>query len=161
MALLRDDCGKCVYWKGEFCSAISHGMSCVHGPLPERRAGATTHLPKGEDPNGQYAKNILSANATQVGGEHYKKMGVQVWDVVDTWPLDQRVGYYRGNALKYLMRMGSKDQSAQEIAKGKHYMEKLLEVLSAEPAAVSSVAGLQPIKWAFGDPDRRREDRRK
>ena len=36
----------------------------------------------------------------------------------------------RGGALKYLMRMGSKDQNAQEIAKGQHYMEKLLEVLN-------------------------------
>ena len=72
----------------------------------------------------------MSANDTQVGGTHYKDMGVQVWDVVDTWPLEQRIGYYRGGALKYLMRCGSKDQSAQEIAKGKHYMEKLLEVLA-------------------------------
>jgi len=158
MTYLRDDCFKCVYWKWKenFCSAISHGMSCVYGPLPERRGIA-------ERISAVVTANAVPppANATQVGGEHYKKMGVQVWDVVDTWPLDQRVGYYRGNALKYLMRMGSKDQSAQEIAKGKHYMEKLLEVLTAEPAAVSSVAGLQPIKWAFGDPDRRREERRK
>jgi hypothetical protein len=33
-------------------------------------------------------------------------------------------------ALKYIMRMGSKDQDPQEIEKGKHYMEKLLEVLN-------------------------------
>jgi hypothetical protein len=65
-----------------------------------------------------------------IGGDHYLKMGVQPWDVVDTWPLEQRVGYYRGGALKYIMRMGQKDQNAQEIAKGKHYLEKLLEVLN-------------------------------
>ena len=28
-----------------------------------------------------------------------------------------------------IMRMGSKDVSAQEIAKGEHYIQKLLEVL--------------------------------
>lgn len=67
-----------------------------------------------------------------IGGDHYTNMGVQPWDVVDTWPLEQRIGYYRGGALKYLMRMGSKDESAQEIAKGQHYMEKLLEVLRTE-----------------------------
>lgn len=71
----------------------------------------------------------LSADNQQVGGLHYKNMGVQVWNVVDTWPMDQRIGYYRGNALKYLMRMGSKDESVQEIRKGIHYLEKLVEVL--------------------------------
>lgn len=71
------------------------------------------------------------ASDRQVAGTHYKAMGVEPWDVVDTWPLEQRIGAYRHGALKYLMRMGSKDESAQEIAKGIHYMEKLLEVLKA------------------------------
>ena len=71
----------------------------------------------------------LPASDRQVGGDHYKKMGIQVWYVVDTWPRDQQIGYYRGGALKYLMRMGSKDEQTQEIAKGIHYLEKLLEVL--------------------------------
>lgn len=70
-----------------------------------------------------------TARDVQVGGQHYKTMGVQPWDVVDTWPIEQQIGYYRGGALKYIMRMGAKDQSATEIAKGKHYMQKLLEVL--------------------------------
>lgn len=69
------------------------------------------------------------ANDRQVAGTHYKDMGVQPWDVVDTWPREQRIGYYRGGALKYLMRMGSKDESPTEIAKGQHYVQKLLEVL--------------------------------
>jgi hypothetical protein len=69
------------------------------------------------------------ANDIQHGGDHYKKMGVEPWDVVDTWPLEQRIGYYRGGALKYIMRMGSKDESLQEIRKGQHYIQKLLEVL--------------------------------
>lgn len=71
-----------------------------------------------------------SANSIQIGGRHYKQMAVEPWHVVDTWPMDQRIGYYRGGALKYIMRMGSKDQNAVEIAKGKHYLEKLLEVLN-------------------------------
>lgn len=69
------------------------------------------------------------ANSRQVGGKHYKKMGVEPWDVVGTWPLDQQIGVYRHGALKYLMRMGSKDENIQEIEKGIHYLEKLLEVL--------------------------------
>jgi len=77
---------------------------------------------------------MSEANTKQVGGNHYRAMPVQPWDVVDTWPIEQRIGYYRGGALKYLMRMGSKDESAQEIGKGKHYMEKLLEVLAERDA---------------------------
>ena len=73
----------------------------------------------------------LKANDKQVAGTHYKDMGVEPWDVVDTWPLEQRIGAYRHGALKYLMRMGSKDERAQEIEKGIHYLEKLLEVLKA------------------------------
>lgn len=65
----------------------------------------------------------------QVGGDHYKKLKVQPWDVVDTWPIEQQIGYYRGGALKYIMRMGNKDISIQEIGKGIHYLEKLTECL--------------------------------
>lgn len=72
------------------------------------------------------------ANTRQVAGTHYKDMRVQPWDVVDTWPREQRIGYYRGGALKYLMRMGSKDESPTEIAKGQHYIQKLLEVLNEQ-----------------------------
>jgi len=74
------------------------------------------------------------ADARQVGGEHYKKMGVQVWDVVDTWTYEQKVGYYRGNALKYIMRCGTKDEQVQEIKKAAHYLEKLTEVLQESDA---------------------------
>ena len=75
------------------------------------------------------AENAVKANLKQVGGDHYKNMGVEPWDVVDTWPIEQRIGAYRHGALKYLMRMGSKDENAQEVGKGIHYMEKLLEVV--------------------------------
>ena len=42
----------------------------------------------------------LKANDKQVAGTHYKDMGVEPWDVVDTWPLEQRIGAYRHGALK-------------------------------------------------------------
>lgn len=77
----------------------------------------------------RYSKPQSRARSHQVGGSHYKSLGVEPWDVVDTWPYEQRVGFYRGNAIKYLMRMGSKDESPTEIAKGMHYMQKLIEVL--------------------------------
>ena len=73
----------------------------------------------------------MAAKDKQIGGSHYKLMGIEPWDVVDTWPVEQRIGYYRGGALKYVMRMGNKDEALTEIGKGKHYLEKLMEVLDA------------------------------
>ena len=74
--------------------------------------------------------NMSQARTTQVGGTHYKDMNVQPWDVVDTWPIEQQIGFYRGNVLKYTMRMGTKDESLKEIQKASHYLLKLIEVMS-------------------------------
>lgn len=73
---------------------------------------------------------MTTARSEQVGGDHYKRMAVQPWDVVDTWPLEQRIGFYRGNALKYIMRLGDKDAPADNAGKAAHYCRKLVEVLS-------------------------------
>lgn len=72
-----------------------------------------------------------SIQRRQVGGSHYLDMGVQPWDVIDSWPQEQRIGAYRAAALKYIMRMGSKDESPQEIRKAAHYLEKLASVLES------------------------------
>lgn len=73
--------------------------------------------------------NDTLANARQVGGDHYTKQAIQPWDVIDTWPLEQRIGFYRGNLLKYTMRMNDKDAPADNIGKAEHYAQKLAEVL--------------------------------
>lgn len=65
----------------------------------------------------------------QEGGSHYKRLGVEPWDVIDTWPMAQQVGYHRGNILKYTMRLGAKDESLKEAKKIRHYAEKLIAVL--------------------------------
>ena len=123
--MLKPECGTCIEWHHERCGRVMHGLACRPIAL---KPGQVTWMPDGLE-SGFFTAPIGKANDTQVAGDHYKKMGVEPWDVVDTWPLEQRIGAYRHSALKYLMRMGSKDQNAQEIAKGKHYMEKLLEVL--------------------------------
>lgn len=73
--------------------------------------------------------HLPSARDIQVGGDHYKTPTVQPWDVVDTWPIEQQVGFHRGNVLKYVMRMGTKDENLSEIRKAAHYLQKLTEVL--------------------------------
>lgn len=82
--------------------------------------------------------DLQPASLRQVGGTHYKQMAVQPWDVVDGWPLELRIGYYRGNALKYLMRMGSKDHELQEVQKCQHYVAKLIEVLRERDGQVAA-----------------------
>ena len=66
---------------------------------------------------------------TMIGGSHYEEMGVEPWDVVDTWPIEQQIGAHRLAALKYIMRMGRKDQQLQEVEKAIDCLEKLAEVL--------------------------------
>ena len=71
----------------------------------------------------------MSAKDYMVGGTHYKDMKLEPWDVADTWPLEQQIGIYRHGALKYIMRMGRKDEQVQELKKAIHYLEKLIEIL--------------------------------
>lgn len=71
----------------------------------------------------------MKANGVQIGGDHYMNMGVEPWDVVDSWSLEERMGFFRGNALKYLMRMGSKGAALEDAQKARHYMDKLIETL--------------------------------
>ena len=75
---------------------------------------------------------MTNPNATQIAGDHYKRMAIQPWDIVDTWPLAERVAVYRFNALKYLMRAGSKGPAQADYAKAMHYLEKLVAVLGGQ-----------------------------
>lgn len=72
---------------------------------------------------------MTNPNQTQVGGDHYTAMPIQPWAIIDTWPLEQRIGFYRGNALKYLLRAGSKGPAHEDYAKARHYLDKLTTTL--------------------------------
>lgn len=72
---------------------------------------------------------IKEAKNIQIAGTHYKDMGIEPWDVIDTWPIEQQIGYHRGTLLTYTMRMGRKDAPKQEIEKAHHCAQKLIEVL--------------------------------
>lgn len=77
----------------------------------------------------------VAAGDRQEGGDHYLNMDVQPWDVVDCWTDVERIAFYRGNALKYLMRMGYKDAPAMDALKARHYVERMVEVLWGEASA--------------------------
>lgn len=82
-----------------------------------------------QGPTEEVAPVEQPTTARDKGSSHYLGMDIQPWDVIDTWPLEQRIGFYRGNLLKYTMRMGTKDEAHLEIKKADHYAQKLEEVL--------------------------------
>ena len=69
------------------------------------------------------------ASDHQAGGTHYKDMGVEPWAVIDTWPIEQQIGYHRGTILAYTMRLGNKGPSLGEAEKIAHCTAKLVEIL--------------------------------
>tara|TARA_R110000851_G_scaffold120143_2_gene248298 strand:+ start:1775 stop:2125 length:351 start_codon:yes stop_codon:yes gene_type:complete len=63
---------------------------------------------------------IESALNTQVGGDHYIKHTIRPWDIIDEYDL----GYYGGNALKYLLR--DKGDRKEDLEKARHYIAKMI-----------------------------------
>jgi hypothetical protein len=81
----------------------------------------------------QYAKQPtpaeVRADQLQIGGGHYKDMGVQPWVVMEAvLTREEFIGFLKGNAIKYAMRQGKKD--SDDAGKALHYMLKLKEVLA-------------------------------
>lgn len=69
----------------------------------------------------------VSADTKQVGGDHYKKMGVQPWDVMESvLSHEEFVGYLKGSIIKYGMRQGKK--GSEDAEKCRHFQQKLREV---------------------------------
>ena len=76
--------------------------------------------------------NGTRADDLQIGGDHYKEMGVQPWSVMEAvLTHEEFVGFLKGNAIKYAMRQGKKDGS-NDTGKARHYIQKLKEVLNGK-----------------------------
>lgn len=86
----------------------------------------------------QFNSDCLKVSPKQVGGDHYDKMKIDPWAVWDTWPLEQRIGAYRSNAVKYLMRMGTKGDALEDAKKARHYINKLVEVLESDQGRIAA-----------------------
>jgi len=69
----------------------------------------------------------LKADDFQIGGDHYKEMGIPPWDVIEAvLTHEEFVGFLKGNIIKYAMRQGFKDSN--DAGKCVHYKQKLAEV---------------------------------
>ena len=70
----------------------------------------------------------VKADDYQVGGNHYKDMGVPPWDVIEaTLTQTEFIGFLKGNIIKYSMRQGIRGEIDSQ--KCKHYIIKLDEML--------------------------------
>jgi len=79
--------------------------------------------------NNVFPEIVVSADARQVGGSHYRDMQMQPWDVMQAvlTPEEFR-GFLKGNVIKYAMRQGKKE-GTDDAGKAQHYAQKLAEVL--------------------------------
>lgn len=66
----------------------------------------------------------MDANDIQHGGDHYKGAKFQHWDLC----AKNRIGYLEGCATKYASRYPKKN-GLEDLRKGVHYCDKLLEVI--------------------------------
>ena len=67
----------------------------------------------------------MSANDTQEGGQHYKKLAIQPWDYI----LQNNIGYIEGCVIKYVTRWRDKG-GVKDLEKVKHYVDLLIELES-------------------------------
>lgn len=65
--------------------------------------------------------NLEELNKIQVGGRHYKKLPIQVWD----FNLQNDLDYFQGNIVKYVTRWKDKGW-LEDLHKAKHYLDKYI-----------------------------------
>jgi len=86
----------------------------------------------------------MSANDTQISGNHYKGKPLQVWDFVAA----NNLGYFEGNIVKYVSRWKDKG-GVDDLRKAKHYIEKLIELETQVKDESKTIHGFIP--WTGGD----------
>ena len=88
----------------------------------------------------------MKANESQVGGGHYKAKAIQPWDYITS----NNLGYLEGNIVKYVSRWKDKG-GIQDLEKARHYLDKLIEIQSAEPETGADKTDEGWIEWKGGE----------
>lgn len=79
----------------------------------------------------------MTPSTHQIGGDHYTAMAIQPWDAMQScMSAEAFAGFLRGNAIKYLMRAGSKGPAIEDIEKARHYLDKLIEVMGEKDGGI-------------------------
>lgn len=61
------------------------------------------------------------SNEKQIGGRHYKRLKIQVWDYIIANDLD----YFQGSITKYVTRWKDKG-GVEDLHKAKHFLDKYI-----------------------------------
>ena len=72
---------------------------------------------------------MTKANDVQIGGDHYRKGGIQPWDYI----IANNIGYLEGTAIKYLTRWKYKN-GVEDLKKARHFIDKAIEAYYQEEA---------------------------
>lgn len=65
----------------------------------------------------------ITANETQIGGNHYKSCPIEPWDYISR----NNIPYLEGNVIKYVTRWREKGGLA-DLEKAQHYLQKVIEL---------------------------------
>ena len=83
-----------------------------------------------------------SADAIQIGGQHYKKMGIQHWSYV----LANNIPYMEAQIIKYVSRWRDKN-GIEDLRKARHFLAKLIEYEEEQQRAEATFAdGSEPTR---------------
>lgn len=104
----------------------------------------------------------VTAQDTQIGGDHYRTKAVQPWDAMRAWMTpEQFEGFLRGNVIKYVARYPEKG-GCEDLRKAAHYLQALIEHVGRTPPEESVYTPTQPepvsgqadtARWVTWDPD--------
>lgn len=99
----------------------------------------------------------MSANNTQVGGEHYRTT-IQHWDFAAANELD----YFQGQITKYVTRWKKKN-GLEDLLKAQHFLAKYVELVRAGAVKFSGgkveenpLEGVKPFDQPYEDPGKAR-----
>lgn len=130
---LIDDCSNCNnHIQGNFNKEPC--KSCLDTTIdPWRQASYPNWVLKGSVDEAQLELDFDPTPAAEDvvnAPSHYTNGGIETIDFMKAKlsPEEYR-GYLRGNALKYLSRLGNKDAAKQEASKAQWYVNRLVECL--------------------------------
>ena len=70
----------------------------------------------------------MTPDDIQIGGQHYKDMGIEPWAVMESvLTHEEFVGFLKGNVIRYAMRQGKKENT-DDANKARHYAAKLAQI---------------------------------
>ena len=94
---------------------------------------------------------MTETRGKQIGGDHYVKHKIQPWDIIEEYNL----GFWDGNAIKYILRYKEKGNPLEDIDKAIHYLEHVRELILRNNPHMHSFAA--PMKlYTISEADFRR-----